>query len=249
MTVEKFIVCRNSSLIDVLRHMDRNKVKYVIVTDEEKRVTGTLTDGDIRRGILNGMGHDDIVEKIANTRFMYVRETDDFNKVINIFYDRKIGFIPVLDSENRLKNIMTRHVINSMLLMNEPLSLSFDYDRLDSIELDHEISVKPWGYYKSMVLNDMFQSKVIYILPKQSISLQSHEKRDEYWIVINGYGEAVIGDESKQAAPGQMFSISRGTKHRMINTSAEQTLVFAEIQLGDYFGEDDIERFDDDYGR
>lgn len=248
-TVNKFKVNENNSLIDVLRTMDSNKVKYVVVTDDQDTVVGTLTDGDIRRGLINGLNINDKITDIVNRSFSYVRDDDDFDKVITIFYDRKIDFIPVLDADDKLTNIITRRIVNALLLMNEPITVKFDYDKIDAINIDHEIVLKPWGYYKSMVLNDLFQSKVIYILPKQSISLQSHEKRDEYWTIISGKGCAIIGDSVVTVNPGDTLSIPKRTKHRLANASSTDTLVFTEIQLGDYFGEDDIQRYDDEYGR
>ncbi|WP_400209218.1 phosphomannose isomerase type II C-terminal cupin domain [Methanomethylophilus alvi] len=144
---------------------------------------------------------------------------------------------------------MTRHILNYLLLINQKISFDFDYDMLCKTVLEHEIYVRPWGYYKTMVLNDTFQSKVIYILPEQRLSLQSHEHREEYWIIISGNGRVQLGESTHPVNPGDMFFIPKGCKHSISNESTEEIMVFSEVQLGDYFGEDDIKRYSDIYGR
>ncbi len=107
---------------------------------------------------------------------------------------------------------------------------------------------RPWGYYQ--VLSDEPDHKVkrIVVHPGQRLSLQRHRRRAEHWYVIEG--EAVVsrdGQEIKLAA-GQAADIPRRAWHRIMNPGPDR-LVFIEVQTGDYFGEDDIERKEDDYGR
>ena len=86
-------------------------------------------------------------------------------------------------------------------------------------------------------------------MPKQALSLQSHERREEYWIIVNGTGLIQLGESIHPVVPGGTFFIPKGCKHRLTNTSETETLILTEVQLGDYFGEDDIYRYDDHYGR
>ncbi|MBQ7283663.1 MAG: phosphomannose isomerase type II C-terminal cupin domain, partial [Oscillospiraceae bacterium] len=117
------------------------------------------------------------------------------------------------------------------------------------IVLEHEIFARPWGFYKTTVLNEMFQGKVIYVSPMQKLSLQSHKRREEYWMIVKGEGTIQLGDSVHPVHPGSTFFIPKCCRHRISNTSENENLMFTEVQLGDYFGEDDIERYEDIYHR
>ena len=114
-----------------------------------------------------------------------------------------------------------------------------DYDRIDK---------RPWGYFE--VLSDKKDHRVkrIVIHPGKRFSLQLHRHRSEHWFIIQGEGKATLSDSEKRLFPYQSVDIPVGTKHRLENTGSED-LVFIEIQTGEYFDEDDIERFHDDFGR
>ncbi len=81
------------------------------------------------------------------------------------------------------------------------------------------------------------------------ISLQKHTKREEHWVVVYGKGNIILEDSTIKAYTGKYVFIPKGCKHRIINTSANQNLIFCEVQLGNYFGEDDIIRYEDKYNR
>lgn len=110
-------------------------------------------------------------------------------------------------------------------------------------------SHRPWGYYKILTDNAEFKSKEIVVLPGKRLSLQSHQCRTEHWLIIAGRGQATIEGRVITLEPGQSTDIPQGAKHRMFNPSGTQDLHFIEIQTGVYFGEDDIQRYDDDFGR
>ena len=76
-----------------------------------------------------------------------------------------------------------------------------------------------------------------------------HLKREEHWIVIHGTGFAVVGENKFPIKSGCRVHIPKSTLHRLINDSKDDTLMVIEVQLGDYFGEDDIIRVEDEYGR
>ncbi len=109
-------------------------------------------------------------------------------------------------------------------------------------------SRRPWGHY--VVLDDQPDAKVkrIVVDPGKRLSLQLHHHRAEHWTVVRGQATVTIGDDELRVGPGQSVDIPTATAHRIANHGAEP-LVFIEVQLGDYFGEDDIVRLDDDYGR
>lgn len=107
---------------------------------------------------------------------------------------------------------------------------------------------RPWGYYE--VLSDAADHKVkrIVVYPGQRLSLQRHQKRAEHWFVIRGAGVVTLDGADLNVEAGQTIDITRGAWHRIRN-NREEDMAFIEIQTGEYFGEDDIERLADDYGR
>lgn len=107
---------------------------------------------------------------------------------------------------------------------------------------------RPWGWYEVLLEEDNYKVKRIWINPGQQLSLQSHQMREEYWVVVKGRGSITLGKTKAIAQPGEYFHVPVGVLHRMQNTGREP-LVFIETQTGTYFGEDDIERFSDQYGR
>ncbi len=108
--------------------------------------------------------------------------------------------------------------------------------------------VRPWGEY--YILEDSEKTKVKRIVVNSGgrLSYQSHKRRSEYWVIVSGVARMTLDDLESDYKPGSVVVIPVGTKHRVEN-QGDQPLVFIEVQLGDYFGEDDIERFNDDYGR
>jgi len=107
---------------------------------------------------------------------------------------------------------------------------------------------RPWGHF--VVLADEADHKVKRIVVRGGcrLSLQRHRKRCEHWHVVQGQGVAVRDDERIPLAPGVSVDVPRGAVHRLENTGPGD-LVVIEVQRGEYFGEDDIERLEDDYGR
>jgi len=109
-------------------------------------------------------------------------------------------------------------------------------------------SMRPWGFYENLTDSASHKVKRITVYPGKRLSLQSHMQRAEHWFVIEGNGRVTVGNKDIDLLPGQYVDIQIGDKHRIKNIG-ENNLVFIEIQTGDYFGEDDIERFEDDFGR
>jgi len=107
---------------------------------------------------------------------------------------------------------------------------------------------RPWGNYEVIKETDSYKIKVITVEPGQRLSYQVHDKRDEYWVVISGNGLLTVNGTDSTCFPGTAICIEANDAHRVANTGTTP-LIFAEVQLGTYFGEDDIIRIDDDYGR
>ena len=107
---------------------------------------------------------------------------------------------------------------------------------------------RPWGWFESLALGENFQVKRICVKPGASISLQSHNHRSEHWIVVEGTAKVIIDDEVKLVTEGQSVYVPLGAKHRMENPGISQMFLI-EVQIGTYFGEDDIIRYEDVYAR
>lgn len=108
---------------------------------------------------------------------------------------------------------------------------------------------RPWGYFE--VLSDDHDDhkvKRITVLPGKRLSLQYHARRREHWIIVSGSALVTVGENSVKLNPTQAIDIPHRTAHRIENIG-KIDLVFVEIQQGDYFGEDDIVRIEDDFGR
>jgi len=112
----------------------------------------------------------------------------------------------------------------------------------------NERDQRPWGDYE--VLDDAatFKVKRMTVEPGQRLSYQRHEHRSEHWFVVSGTGLVTLDGADRVVAAGTAVDVPRGAAHRIQNTS-EEPLVFIEVQRGTYFGEDDVERLSDDYGR
>ncbi len=114
--------------------------------------------------------------------------------------------------------------------------------------LDSRENYRPWGHYEN--LGEMADHKVkrIVVNPGKRLSLQKHKRRAEHWVVISGEAIMTLGDKEIPLKAGQSVDIPQGVAHRIMNPGSV-ALVFVEAQMGDYFGEDDIIRLEDDYGR
>lgn len=120
------------------------------------------------------------------------------------------------------------------------------YERL--IRLAAREDHRPWGSYYVYADRPDHKVKRIVVLPGKRLSLQLHHHRQEHWLVVAGRGIVTRNDERIEVRAGEAVDLPREACHRVENPG-DAPLVFIEVQLGDYFGEDDIVRFEDDFGR
>jgi len=113
---------------------------------------------------------------------------------------------------------------------------------------DREHDGRPWGEYWVLEDTPGWKVKRIDVLPGKRLSYQKHSKRAEHWLVVRGQGRVTLDGREVVIGPGETIDIEPGTAHRVEN-AGEEPLTFIEVQQGSYFGEDDIERLDDDFGR
>ena len=112
----------------------------------------------------------------------------------------------------------------------------------------HRTVHRPWGTYTVLEDGNRFKIKRIVVKPGASLSLQMHHHRSEHWIVVSGMAKVVNGDQEFLVATNQSTYIPAGHRHRLENPGVLD-LVMIEVQSGEYLGEDDIVRFQDNYGR
>ncbi len=245
-TIKEFSSCR-----EALEAIDKNKKGFLIVLDKDNRVVGTITDGDLRRAVLQGMQLED---KIGETNVFCrncftVHQDTSVEEMVEIFKDQHLEFLPILDEDNNLAGIITKRQLHAILLQGMDLPETSKIIDIDESVNDFEIFAKPWGIYKTTLLTDCYQQKLLRINPGAKLSLQYHDKREEYWIIVSGIGEVQLDESIIPVSQGSTIFIPRGSNHRLSNTSATEPLIVGETQIGNYFGEDDIVRIEDMYGR
>ncbi|MEM7197200.1 MAG: cupin domain-containing protein, partial [Pseudomonadota bacterium] len=116
--------------------------------------------------------------------------------------------------------------------------------------LEHVTNYRPWGHYTILDESAHHKVKRLTINPEQGISLQMHHHRSEHWVVVQGQAMVINGKEEEfLLKTNESTYIPASHRHRVRNPSSSTPLIIAEVQTGNYLGEDDIVRFDDIYGR
>lgn len=166
------------------------------------------------------------------------------------FFWSKDKFVSILG----LNNIMCIENEGNILLANKNL-LGKNNDFFEKVKKQYQkstlkdnFSLRPWGWFLTLKEEPGYKVKQIMIFKGQSISLQSHKKRQETWTLVEGKGEVQVGKEIFKVSKGKTIKIPMNSKHRIKNVG-KNNLVFIEVQLGSYLGEDDIIRYEDVYNR
>ena len=107
---------------------------------------------------------------------------------------------------------------------------------------------RPWGTFTVLDENEGYKVKRIEVLPNKRLSYQKHARRAEHWFVVSGIAKVTLNGAEILVKTGEAIDIPVTAAHRVENPG-EELLVFIEVQQGDYLGEDDIERLEDDFGR
>ena len=108
---------------------------------------------------------------------------------------------------------------------------------------------RPWGSFTVLDEGAGYKVKRIEVLPGKRLSYQKHRHRNEHWFVVAGTAKVTLNDETIFVETDKTIDIKIGDAHRVENPSETEDLIFIEIQRGDYLGEDDIIRLEDDFGR
>jgi mannose-6-phosphate isomerase len=115
-------------------------------------------------------------------------------------------------------------------------------------EDQREFDRRPWGTYTVLDEGELFKVKRIEVLPGKRLSYQKHSRRAEHWFIVEGQARVTLDDNEIELSTGEAIDIPKGSAHRIENPGSA-LLVFIEVQRGDYLGEDDIVRLQDDFGR
>ena len=165
-----------------------------------------------------------------------------------IYADRKLVSVAGLD------NIVVIETADAILVINRNQSQEvkmivnkLDIEKREEKNLHRKVA-RPWGWYDSLDEGENFKVKRIQVNPGASISLQKHTRRAEHWVVVKGIAEVICNDKKVTLKENESTYIPLGHTHRLSNPGKD-VLEIIEIQSGSYLGEDDIERFDDSYGR
>lgn len=116
------------------------------------------------------------------------------------------------------------------------------------MEEDNLIGHRPWGKYEVLINEKNYKVKKITVYPASRLSLQSHNRRSEHWVVVKGVAEVVNDEKELTLHENESVFIPVKTKHRLSNFG-KTDLEIIEVQTGDYLEEDDIIRYEDIYGR
>lgn len=108
---------------------------------------------------------------------------------------------------------------------------------------------RPWGSFTVLDEGESYKVKRLEVLPGKRLSYQRHSHRSEHWFVVQGTAKITLNGTEILVETGRAIDVPQGAAHRIENEPGRELLVIIETQIGDYFGEDDIERLDDDFGR
>ncbi|MGL4316700.1 MAG: mannose-1-phosphate guanylyltransferase/mannose-6-phosphate isomerase [Pseudomonas sp.] len=166
----------------------------------------------------------------------YVHGTDRLTALVGV------SNLVVVDTPDAILIAHNEHTQDVKHIVNQLKS------RGHSAHALHRTVHRPWGTYTTLEEGERFKIKRIEVRPGASLSLQMHHHRSEHWIVVSGVAKVSNGGHELMLNSNESTFIPAGNKHRLANPGVIE-LVLIEVQSGDYLGEDDIIRFEDNYGR
>ncbi|WP_245748060.1 mannose-1-phosphate guanylyltransferase/mannose-6-phosphate isomerase [Methanolobus profundi] len=189
-------------------------------------------------------------EKDANSNLVYNCDDVLIDSPGNLIYSKQDKVVSLID----VTNMIVVDTPDALLICPKTSSqkvkdvVSALKDTNDERAELHQTVYRPWGSYTILENSDGHKIKNIVVLPQKKLSLQLHHHRSEHWVVVKGMACVQADEEHYFLRQGESTFIRAGMKHRLSNPG-KVPLEIIEVQLGDYVEEDDIIRFDDDYGR
>jgi mannose-1-phosphate guanylyltransferase/mannose-6-phosphate isomerase len=231
---EKFSACRSDSIDYAV--MEKSQTVAVVALDAEWSDVGSwdalweVKDADVNGNVVHG---DAYLKNVTNS---YIHSENRMLAVVGV------SDHVVVETADAVLVVHKDHCQDVKAIVG----LLKNKNRTET-DL-HRRVYRPWGYYEVLDGAGEFQVKRIMVKSGARLSLQSHKHRSEHWVVISGTAIVTRGEEILELTVNQSTYIPIGAKHRLENRSAEP-LVIIEVQCGDYVGEDDIVRYEDQYGR
>ena len=134
-------ISRTASIMEALIKIDKNNKGFLIVLNEEQKVIGVITDGDIRRLFIQGFVASDSI--IFKSSLKYLKDTDNFHEICDLFKNEKTSFLPICDCKMKFISVITKKQFHSLLLHDKDWNLSDDFTKINENEVDFEIYNKP----------------------------------------------------------------------------------------------------------
>jgi len=210
--------------------------------------------------IFNGSWYINNLNRINNKALEEITEVvKEGTKKSNLFYPN----IDLFSNLNKLsfdKEFVEKNVSSYMVNLNAGWSDLGSWSSLSTLQRDTNSSMtlysegsydrqeKPWGFFETLLETDTSKVKLLYVLPGEKLSLQKHKLRSETWYVIQGTAKVTKDNNKFTMQIGDSVIIEKNQLHRLEN-SEDTPLQIIEVQTGSYFGEDDIIRLKDSYGR
>ena len=134
---------QNAILKNVLLQLNNNKKRFVICVNESDHIVGVVSDSDIRQAFLKKLNVTDTIDKVYNADFKCLCTDSSFSEICELFRLDKIDFLPVVNQDKKLVNVLTKKQFHIALLENIDFDLESDFTQLDDITLEHEIYNRP----------------------------------------------------------------------------------------------------------
>ena len=216
--------------------MEKTKNAYVLPLDAGWSDIGSwdfvwnISKKDSKGNVMKG----NVIEK--NTTNSYLHSQSRLIAAIGLENILVVETNDAILVANKDKSQEVKNVVNILKDKNIPQGI------------EHQKCYRPWGSYESLIKVRNWQVKLINVKPGEKLSLQKHKFRSEHWVVVSGIANVEIDGKEMVLHENQSSYIPANSKHRLSNLG-NKDLKIIEVQSGSYLGEDDIERFDDNYGR
>ncbi|MCK5001502.1 MAG: glycosyltransferase [Gammaproteobacteria bacterium] len=232
-------------------HIDGSMVEYIGSVGPEQRQT-VLGDA---LALLHPIYFDEpfglsVVESMACGTPVIAYDRGSMPEIIR---DGSTGFIvdnveTAVQAVNRIDSLNRHDCREEVEKRFTSKRMTHEYIKVYHKILEDRENYRPWGHYENLFEWDDHKIKELIINPGERLSLQKHQRRAEHWTVVSGEALVTVGENEISLKPGQSVDIPKGSVHRILNPG-DVPLVIVEVQMGDYFGEDDIIRLEDDYDR
>ena len=203
---------------------EKNSKNNFIFSSEEKHIS------------LIGIKNQLIINSSKGLLITDKKQLKDINSIIKKFYKQKVK------NRDKANNSYDKQKIKNIKILNKK-----QIQNIETMKQEETWIKKPWGSYRVLMQKKFLTYKELKVNPKSQLSYQSHKKRSEQWIIIEGSAEVIIEGKVKKLKPNNHIFINKEVRHRLKNPT-NKTLLVLEIQTGQCL-EEDIIRYKDDYGR